>query len=362
MNLLPRLIAILALLCATVTPSTWAHDPFDGNLRMTVHRDGIELLVTVGTDAADAYLSAIGLPRTDIVRITRATGEQPWVQLPLAGAARLVQLSADGKPLAPIAFAAAPSELEPTLRLVYPPPAAGKVRVDARYFQLIDYMRPGSLVVITPDRRMVANALLSRDHPTAVVPLKHGAFDGARLFDYFKLGVEHILLGFDHLLFLAALLIGVTAVRSMLIIISGFTVGHSLTLALAAFDILVPPSALVEPVIAASIVLVALYNLLRRSAARHRYWAAGVFGLIHGFGFAGLLRDTMLAERGRPILEPLLGFNLGIEAGQLLVAAVFVPLLLAARKYAWFERRGAPVLSLLVAGVAAVWLVERVVA
>lgn len=115
--------------------------------------------------------------------------------------------------------------------------------------------------------------------------------------------------------------------------------------------------------IAASIIVVGLDNLLRKGSATdsamHRYWVAGGFGLIHGFGFAGILRERALADGGN-ILLPLLGFNLGVEAGQLLVATLLVPVLIALRRRAWFERRGAPVLSLLVIGISSVWLAERV--
>lgn len=350
MKIISRLFACLIVFFSLASPA-FAHDPFDGNLQLTIHPDGIELTATLGTDAARAYLAAIHAPRT---------GDEPWTDLPLADAPSLAQLSVAGKPLPPLRFATARGEMESTFRIVYPLPATKQVEIEARYFQLIEYMKPGTLLALTPERRLLASAILNRDKPKATVPLTAGAFNGAHMADYFRLGVEHILHGFDHLLFLAALLIGVTRIRAMLVIISGFTLGHSVTLALAAFDVVVLPASVVEPVIAASIVVVALDNLLRRSEAKHRYWAAAVFGLIHGFGFAGILRETMLAGRGQSQVEALLRFNLGIETGQLLVAAVFVPLLLALRRHTWFDRRGAPALSLLVMGVSAMWLVERI--
>ncbi|MBC8094714.1 MAG: HupE/UreJ family protein, partial [Akkermansiaceae bacterium] len=112
--------------------------------------------------------------------------------------------------------------------------------------------------------------------------------------EFLKLGIEHILIGFDHLLFLCALLIGVRQIKPMLWIITCFTLAHSVTLALSALNIVMLSSRLVEPLIALSIIVVAVENIFRKEATTDRYWMAGGFGLIHGFGFASVLRDTGL--------------------------------------------------------------------
>lgn len=189
---------------------------------------------------------------------------------------------------------------------------------------------------------------------TKPVPPPHPTFG-----EFFKLGVEHILTGIDHLLFLGALLLCVRRIRPMLAIITCFTVAHSITLGLSAFNLVVVSPRLIEPMIAASIMVVGVENLVRE-AQPDRYWLAGGFGLIHGFGFASALRETGLGRAGADIVMPLFSFNLGVEAGQIAVAAVVIPILLALRKQAWFERRGVAALSVLIILISGYWLAQRV--
>ena len=134
---------------------------------------------------------------------------------------------------------------------------------------------------------------------------------------FFPLGIEHILTGYDHLLFLLALMLRGGGLWSLLKIITAFTIAHSITLALAALDVIVLPGALVESVIALSIAYVALENLLPRYAASRRWTVSFVFGLVHGFGFSSVLREIGLPKEN--LLLSLLNFNLGVEAGQLTV-------------------------------------------
>src|SRR5262249_14209960 len=124
-------------------------------------------------------------------------------------------------------------------------------------------------------------------------PASHPSFT-----QFVRLGVEHILTSFDHLLFLAALLIGVRKPAALLGIITCFTVAHSLTLALAALNIAVISPRIIEPLIAFSIILAGVENILRPNAVGERFFLAGGFGLIHGFGFAGALRETGLGQAG----------------------------------------------------------------
>ena len=178
--------------------------------------------------------------------------------------------------------------------------------------------------------------------------------------EFFKLGVEHILIGYDHLLYLAALVLGCARFRAIAMIVTAFTLSHSLTLALAALGWVNPPSALVEQAIAASIVFVAIENLLLRGREpRLRQGVAFAFGLVHGFGFAGVLAELGVGAGAGASLAPLLAFNLGVEAGQLLVIALVLPLLIWARRHRGFVAYGQPAASLSVAIVGLVWLVGR---
>lgn len=361
-NFLNKLWQLIALGCVLMTPA-WAHDPFDGQTDIVVFDQQIEVTVTLGYDAAREFVKLLGLPPEESVRITRRGARTPIALAPGA-AALLMQMSASGRPLAPSAFVVTPHDSEIPFGIVFPRPKEDAVQLRAAYFDKIDYMKPGTVMVKNQQSRLIASALLTRDRPQAAIPLQLNAASAAVLGkqgfgQFYWLGVEHILTGFDHLLFLAALLIGVRAVKPMLIVITSFTLAHSLTLALAAFDLVVLPSKIVEPLIAVSIIAVGIENIVRRDAIADRYWMAGLFGLIHGFGFSTILRETALAQGGA-IVVPLLGFNLGVESGQLLVAAVVVPLLLLLRSLNAFNRYGPATLSGLVIAVSGAWLMQRV--
>jgi hypothetical protein len=186
-----------------------------------------------------------------------------------------------------------------------------------------------------------------------------------------RLGIEHILSGYDHLLFLTALLLPSVLRRrdgkwipapnfravlgDVLRTVTAFTLAHSLTLALSAAHWVVLPSRFVESAIAASIVLAALNNLFPVLDA-DRSLAFGL-GLLHGFGFAAVLSDVGLS--GQSFVRTLFGFNLGVEIGQLAVVTAMLPGLYWLRRSRHYPRVGLPLASVAVALVACVWLVER---
>lgn len=173
-------------------------------------------------------------------------------------------------------------------------------------------------------------------------------------------GFFHILGGVDHLLFLLCLVIPFRRLGSLVTIVTGFTVAHSVTLIGSAYGlapdvIWFPP--LVETLIATSIVYMALENIVK-PAPGHRWLLAFGFGLVHGFGFSFALRDS-LQFAGNHLLTALLSFNVGVELGQLLVLVVCVPLLDALFRFGVAERMGTIVLSALVAHTAWHWMTER---
>lgn len=179
--------------------------------------------------------------------------------------------------------------------------------------------------------------------------------------DFLWLGVVHIWTGYDHLLFLFALLVVCRTFRSIVVIVTCFTLAHSLTLALATLDFVRLPSRVVEPLIAATIVFVGIENLLcRGQEPRGRWVLTFVFGLIHGFGFASVLRDLGVGGNGSGILLPVFSFNLGVEVGQVAIAAVVLPLVWWLRKNEQFVARGVPALSGLVTAAGLYWLIERI--
>ena len=153
---------------------------------------------------------------------------------------------------------------------------------------------------------------------------------------FFTLGIQHILIGFDHLLFLLALVLRGGNLWSLLKIITAFTLAHSITLALAVFDVVVLPGRLVEAAIALSIAYVAAENLFLRHAVSHRWAVSFLFGLVHGFGFSSVLRELGLPTQG--LAWSLLSFNLGVEVGQAAAIALMLPLLLWLRRFKWEPR------------------------
>ena len=190
--------------------------------------------------------------------------------------------------------------------------------------------------------------------------------------DFLHQGLWHIWLGFDHVAFLIALLLPSVLVRTgggwtvadddrrvfaeVLRVVTAFTVAHSVTLVLATLGLITLPGSIVEPAIALSVLWAAAVNL-RPMPWVHGWPAAFAFGLLHGFGFAGALRELELPSRH--LGWALLAFNVGVELGQVAIVAVFVPAAFASRERAWYQTRVLPYGSLMIAGLAVVWLGQR---
>jgi HupE / UreJ protein len=213
-----------------------------------------------------------------------------------------------------------------------------------------------------------------------------GGASQARLFDlehpspwpafieYLHAGVWHIWSGIDHLLFLLSLLLPAVLVRrqnrweavpmaapafaNIVKVVTAFTLAHSITLSLAAFDVIRLPGRLTESVIAASIIVAALNNVFPR-VTEGRWRIAFAFGLLHGFGFASVLAEMGLPKDAR--LVSLIAFNLGVEAGQLAVVLAVMPLAYVLRSTAFYRRGVMPWGSSAIAALALVWFVQRAV-
>jgi hydrogenase/urease accessory protein HupE len=179
---------------------------------------------------------------------------------------------------------------------------------------------------------------------------------------FFLLGVEHIATGYDHLLFLAALLLVSKNFREAASVVTFFTVAHSITLSLAALDIIRLPGRIVEPAIAASILYVGVENVVGKHRFALRAAITFAFGLVHGLGFAGALREVGLGSTPGGVAWPLLKFSVGLESCQILIALVFLRILLFFRAREWFEQRLVPACSMAIAGIGAYWLIQRVAA
>jgi hypothetical protein len=212
--------------------------------------------------------------------------------------------------------------------------------------------------VAVPDRERryedLAGAELGVDL-SAAAPV-HARFGGT-LLHFIGQGILHIFTGYDHVLFILTLMFVMGSWRRLAVIVTSFTAAHSITLALSTLGLLTVPSAVVEPLIAASVLFVAVDAVVRPQAGARALVTFG-FGLLHGFGLSNVLRGLGLS--GRDLLPALLGFNVGVELGQLAIVAPLFPLVLMLRRREASYARARRVLCGSVALVAVFWIVIRV--
>jgi hypothetical protein len=246
-----------------------------------------------------------------------------------------------------------------------------RLAIDYRLLQDIDPSHRGLLTVTAWGATQtgvlggsLARQVVALDHPSA-----WRAFA-----EYLRTGVWHIWSGIDHLLFLLSLLLPAVLKRrnqqweavplakpafvNILKVVTAFTLAHSITLSLAAFDVVRLPSRLTESVIAASIIVAALNNIFPK-VTEGRWRIAFAFGLLHGFGFASVLADMGLPPGARVV--SLVAFNLGVEVGQLAVVLAVMPLAYTVRASTFYRRTVMQWGSSAIAGLALVWLVQRAV-
>lgn len=178
-------------------------------------------------------------------------------------------------------------------------------------------------VVLIAQGRSETQALLDASN-TAVTLSAAPPSLSSTMWRYLLTGIEHIFLGYDHIAFLIAVVLWARRLVPVVKIVTAFTIAHSITLSLAALDVLVIPSSIVEPAIAASIVFVAVENFFSRDVDK-RWRVAFLFGLIHGFGFAGVLREIGLPPNAA--VPALAAFNIGVEIGQVAIVALALPAL-----------------------------------
>jgi hydrogenase/urease accessory protein HupE len=253
-----------------------------------------------------------------------------------------------------------------TLQLDAHCPSRSSVRV---HYNLLFAQDPQHRVLVTLRQGAGVRTATARADAREVVL---GTAPDRPFTDFLREGLHHILIGYDHLAFLLSLLLPAAllrqrgewwpaegfrrVVRQVLGIVTAFTLAHSLTLSLAALGWVTPASRWVEPAIAASVLLAAVNNV--RPLVTQRAWAVGFgFGLIHGFGFAGALGELGLPSATR--LLALLGFNLGVELGQLVVVCAVLPGLFLLRRQRWYIGTAMPLLSLGIGAVAMSWLWQR---
>ena len=196
-------------------------------------------------------------------------------------------------------------------------------------------------------------------HPVINYALQN-ASGGEVFWFYLKLGITHIIpKGFDHILFVVSLCLLSTNIKTILWQASAFTVAHSITLALSVKNIIVAPGTIVEPIIALSIVFVAVENIVLSELKAWRILIVFMFGLIHGMGFASALNQTGIPPDG--FIESILSFNLGVEIGQVIVILlVFGLIIIPFGKMPDYKKRIVFPISIIIALIASYWTVQRI--
>jgi hydrogenase/urease accessory protein HupE len=243
--------------------------------------------------------------------------------------------------------------------LEFPNSPAAELHLNAIALEHMPRGHKQFLSVRDQEGKTLAERMLSAEAKDLTIPLNiNSASNSESFLRFLVLGIEHIFTGYDHIAFLLAVLLTGGSLLSNARIITSFTIAHSLTLALATFGVITLPASIVEPLIAASIVFVGIENLVRRQLAR-RWLVTFGFGLIHGLGFAQILRELGIGTMGMQGAIPLLSFNLGVEFAQISLAVLILPLVWRLQQRPAFMLKHVPALSLLLTVAGVYWFFAR---
>jgi HupE / UreJ protein len=365
-----KLTAILALLLLGAAMSSQAH--VASNSFLTLRIEGARLDGALELAVRDAEI-AVGLDSNHDGKVT--WGEVRAAQRALALYLREhLQLSTPTGPCT-LQFGAVEINERVDGNYVWQPftavcPAAlRRLTINYRVLDEEDPSHRGLLTLVA--RGIGQTAVLGGSHSVSSFDLQHPSVWSAFV-EYLQAGIWHIWSGIDHLLFLLSLLLPAVLLRrgnrwrpvpqaapafvNILKVVTAFTLAHSITLSLAAFDIIHLPTRLTESAIAASIILGALNNVFPL-VTEARWRIAFAFGLLHGFGFAAVLSEMGLPQGAR--LVSLVSFNLGVEAGQLAVVLAVMPLAYLLRGTRFYQGALLPWGSTAIAGLALVWFIQR---
>lgn len=249
----------------------------------------------------------------------------------------------------------------------YPAVPQQQLLVKSTFLALLPEGHQQFLTVRDAGGKTLSEKMLAKNDDQISIPLAGGAQQApenssfSAFMDFLKLGIEHIVTGYDHLLFLFALLAVTHSFWPAIKIITFFTIAHSITLACAGLNLIELPSSFVEPFIAATIIYVGVENIIRGDHPKGRHWLTFGFGLIHGFGFASVLREMEISSGDTGILLPLLSFNLGIETGQIAVASVVLPMIWWLNNKPAIAEKFLKGCSVVVSLMGVYWLVERTI-
>ncbi|MBK7999986.1 MAG: HupE/UreJ family protein [Verrucomicrobia bacterium] len=334
-----------------------AHEPGLSTMQVRVLKDGLDVtLVFSAKEARELARKTEGAVPGDVIAEV--------ILAERAGSA--TRFVVDGEPVkAEAATCDFDNDSNATLRFHVKARARKTLEIQSRWLDALPAGHRQFVSVEAEPLTVLAERLLSATSDSVIVEMAPGGAESTETKtigtwpDFVGLGLKHILVGFDHLLFLFSLVIVSYRLLPTVQLVTAFTVAHSITLALATLNVLTISSQIVEPLIAATIVFVGVENLVRRDIGRSRILLVFIFGLIHGLGFASVLRDLGVGSVSSGIIVPLLSFNLGVELGQLLVVFLIAPLIYWAGRVPSWKHRLVPVCSVMVTGAGLFWLIER---
>jgi len=313
----------------------------------------IPIFVTLAAAPASAHRPGLSTATLEADHLTLTLESSEWAVLSPNWEATSSQLLVDGQPCALGAPVVSPAVPDGVNVLLSADCAAGSAWTYQAGF--LSSLPAGHRHVVQFDGETVA--VLDAANTEIGFDAESASSTVAVAGEFIGLGVEHILIGFDHLAFLLALLLVARTAKQMMGIITGFTIAHSITLSVAALGWITPPDQIVEAAIAASICYAGIENLAKPSAKR-RFILTFALGLIHGFGFAGVLRELGLPAEN--LLVALLSFNVGVELGQLALFSLAFPVLIwLSQRWEPWSRVAVPALSVIIAMIGGYWTLER---
>ncbi len=354
-----RILAILFAAAAISVPCH-AHTMVVTNAKAEVEPGAIEMNVELTREAAALYATSHygGKTEVSLSDFSKRILDE-------------IQITADGKRLTGRALSVDPA---PTLaaaidegrgvnfRYRWETENPREVGFSFRFFQGVDEVRPlYNLSYRLPGQKAVMRQFFREDVFTVAIGEGKAASEGFvdTLARFVVLGVQHIVPdGLDHVLFILGLYLSAVAFLPLLKQVTAFTLAHSITLVFSMLGVVSLPAHVVEPVIALSIAVIAVENVLMPSSGRSRWILVFVFGLIHGMGFAGVLSELDMPQQR--FVPALLGFNVGVELGQLAVIAAAAACTAWFMKRSWYRRIVVIPASLAIAAVGLFWTVERI--
>lgn len=357
--MLKRVIAVIFFIGYAAL--SFAHDPGLSSADLTRTPAGINAKITFSLQDIEAFVPMDSDQDAEVTTAEQDAAKPRIAEWVLAGAA----VGLDGVTVTPsgLGTVSFDDKNNAFIEFHYAQPASKSIAFTADFLNKLPATHKQYATLKDEAGHSLGEKMLSQADNNLTVAMSSGsaakAPEASTFTDFLLLGIEHILTGYDHLLFLFSLLVVTRSFWPALKIITFFTLAHSITLGLAGFSIIDIPSAIVEPLIAATIIYVGLENILRGDQVKGRQWLTFFFGLIHGFGFASVLREMGISSYETGIMLPLFSFNLGVELGQVTVAAMVLPIIWWLHKKPLIEPKLTPVCSILVCLAGGYWLIER---